>query len=193
MGDPRDPAEFLALGTAHPIDPQNVGRGTAPTRWEFADAGWALAGLPLHHELLLRHRYMGEPIHGLVVEVVGQAINTVIQWGRLDESLTVGEIRRIAAAALVEYVAPNICPKCNSRKCPVCGGKDEQPCSVCCQRCGGTGVIGYSARKRRTLMRMGKARAGHRDVSKVYDAVTAMLSEWEGAALAAVRNRLRRE
>lgn len=184
-----DPAEFLSLGTPHPIDTQNVGKGTAPCRWEFADAGWALAGLPTHQELLLRVKYMQDNPYNLVAEVVGHAISRVLKWGRLDESLTIGQIRRVTEAALVEFVAPSTCLVCNARECPICGNKEGEPCGMCCPVCNGAGVTPYSERKGKALQPF----RGVRDAGRVFDEVSAMLSRWEGKGLRLVKRRLRRE
>jgi len=187
MADPRDIGEWLALGTPHPVDPQSVGRGTAPTRWEFVDAGWALAGLPTHMELLLRTKYMQEPAYNLLAEVVGHAISRVLRWGRLDESMTLGEIRRVAEVTLVEFCLPQVCLTCNARDCPVCGGKDEQPCSMCCPSCNGSGVTPYGERKARAM----RPFRGVKEAERLFDEVSAMLSRWEGKGLRMVRRRIR--
>lgn len=188
----RDIAEWLAIGTAHPVDPANVGKGTATIRILPVDAGWALAGLPNHLCWLLRHKYMLDQTDfpSLMCEIIGHSLNEVFSWERMGDSLTVGEIRRIAAAAYDEFLSADHCPACNGRLCPACGGREETLCPTCCQECKGTGRKSYGSRKRAKLLKLGRARYMSRDVSKLYDMVTAMLSRWEGEGLWAVRQKL---
>lgn len=186
----REIAEWLALGTAHPVDPANVGRGTAPHRWEFADAGYALAGLPVCMEQLLRVKYMGEPGYSLRAEVVGHALSIVTRWGRIDSEFRVAEIRRAAEAALECFCDPSVCVVCNAQDCPFCGGKEDGPCEMCCPACRGTGVTPYAERK---LAAIGKMPGPYRDIERMFDEVTALLSRWEGRGLRMVKRRIRKE
>jgi len=187
----REIAEWLALGTAHPVDPANVGRSTGPARWEFADAGWALAGLPNHIAWLLRAKYMGEPsMPGLIVEVVDRVLVQMATWRRIHPQTKPKHVREVVEAATHIFCARDACTVCNAQECPVCKGKDDMLCDYCCAHCGGTGLEPYSSWKQMVLS---ASRGPHADMTRLYDEVMAMLSRWEGKGLRLVWRRIRRD
>lgn len=183
-----DPAEFLSLGTPHPIDTQNVGKGTAPCRWEFADAGWALAGLPTHQELLLRVKYMGESLMvDLAADAVGHAVSEVMKWRDVDADLSIAEIRRTAIAALTEFISPDVCQTCNGRRALKVGDAIIE-----CKTCEGWGTQSYSQRKRAKLMGIDRRRSKHSNgLHRLYDVLGAMFAGWESEALSCVRRKIK--
>jgi len=184
----RDIAEWLALGTAHPVDPQNIGRSTSWIRWGAVDVGHAMAGLPSGTEALLRSKWLGEPDYRLRDEVVGWARYKVMFWRRGDKETTLDHARDVAEVAVKVFCARAACTVCNALPCPVCKGEAEMLCEYCCSHCGGCGVEPYQTWKRAALSRLAGPQA---DIERLYDEVMAMLSRWEGHGLRVVRRRVR--
>ena len=184
----REIAEWLALGTAHPVDPANVGRSTGPARWEFADAGWALAGLPNHIAWLLRAKYMGDGSdnYSLFVEALGHAFNSTLTL-RIGEDLTVADIRGLTKAALIEVLTDG--------RCDQCGGVAELMIDnkiAKCATCRGLGRVEMSERRLSTLSGLSRRRVGTRDCMQLFKVVASLLSGWESTGLSMVRKRVSR-
>lgn len=182
----RDIAEWLALGTAHPVDPANVGRGTAPTRWEFADSGWALAGLPNHIAWLLRAKYMGDTSdnHSLFVEAVGHAFNSTLTLS-IGQDLTVADIRGLTKAALIEVLTDGRCDACNGISELMIDSK-----MVKCHTCHGLGRVEMSERRLSALSGLSRRRVGTRDCMQLFRVMASLLGGWESAGLSMVRKRV---
>lgn len=181
-----DPAEFLSLGTPHPIDPQNVGKGTGPARWEFADCGWALAGLPNHICWLLRAKYLGDASDNaaLFVEVVGHAFDSALSVVEAED-LTVADIRGLARAALVEIMTDGRCDQCHGVAELVVDNR-----RIKCQTCHGLGRVEMSERRLAALSGLSRRRVGRRGCMKLFRILASLLGGWESSGLSMVRKRI---
>lgn len=184
----RDIAEWLAIGTPHPVDPQNIGRSTAWIRWGAVDAGWSMAGLPTCEELLLGTKWLGWNDYNLRAEVVGWARYKVMFWRRGDKATTLDHARDVAEMAVKVFCNRTACTVCNALPCPICKGEEEMLCEYCCPHCGGTEIEPYQSLKQAALSRLDGPRA---DIERLYDELMAMLSRWEGHGLRVVRRRVR--
>lgn len=185
MADPRDIGEWLALGTPHPVDPQSVGRGTAPTKLSSVDAGWMMAGLPSQIVAYLMCKFQGveSARYYAFVDLVDLALLEVKNW---NPAPTIKEVRHVSHAALTEALGNGICKVCNGRKALAVEDKIIE-----CEACGGQGRLTYSQRRASAILRMRRERVAKGRLDRLFDNLVSVLAGWEATGLETVAKRAR--